>query len=478
MTRPIPRGLLLGAATAAYQVEGAVTEGGRTASIWDTFSHTPGKVAGGATGDVACDHYHRWREDVDHMTRMGLECYRLSIAWPRVQPGGTGPLNPVGVRHYRELLTTLREAGIKPLVTLYHWDLPQELEDAGGWRNRDTAHAFADYARAMAAELGDLVHAWLTINEPLVITYTGHLDGIHAPGLKDGRAVYAVAHHLNLAHGLAARAIKEVLPGATVGLALNYLEMSTNDNDRDRAALAKARLLLNDVFIAPILDGGYSPELRALTAPVTDWSFVLPGDEDLVRAPVDLFGLNYYGPHKYVADLDPGTQDREGVLSQNYGHAPIAGPRNALDMPVEAAGLTRVLREIHARWGVPLAITENGACTNEPSTATGERLADPDRVRYLHEHIGAVLDAMDAGVDVRAYCVWSLMDNFEWALGYDPRFGLLHVDYATGVRTWKDSAYWYAQVIASRSLPDEAPAWTPAFARGDAPTRTVLSATN
>lgn len=410
------------------------------------------------------------------MVRMGLECYRFSIAWPRVQPGGTGKLNPEGISFYRNLLVALREASIKPIVTLYHWDLPQELEDRGGWRNRETVTAFVQYARAMVDEFGDLVHAWITINEPLVIAYTGHNDGIHAPGISDGTVVYDVVHHLNLAHSMAARAIKEIRPDASVGLALNYLHMSTNDTDADRAALRKARVLLNDIFITPILDGGYTEELRRLTESVTDWSCVLPGDGARLQGPVDFIGVNFYGPHKYVAALDPGTEGREGVLSQNYGHEEIPGPKSALGVPIAPVTLTELLNELWERFGIPLAVTENGACTHEPRMVIDGKLADPDRIRYLQEHIGAVLDAIDGGVEVWAYCVWSLMDNFEWALGYEPRYGLLHVNHATGERTWKDSAHWYRALIARREVSDSVQPWTAAF-NGSAPTATVLSAT-
>lgn len=454
-----PPDFLWGAATAAYQVEGAATEGGRGPSIWDTFSRTPGRTWGGDTGDVATDHYHRWPEDVALMRELGLDAYRLSVSWPRVQPGGRGPLNPEGVAFYRRLLTALREAGIEPVVTLYHWDLPQELEDAGGWPNRATAEAFADYARAMARELGDLVGLWITLNEPWCAAFLGYASGVHAPGRTEPAAALAAAHHLNLAHGLAARAIRDVLgEDARVAVSLNLHVTRPADPERadDLEAAHEIDLVGNHVFLGPLLEGTYPVELKAQTAHLADWSFVRPGDLTTTRQRLDALGVNYYSTN-YVRRAAPGGHGagaaRPWVGADAVEFLPPAGPVTAMGWGIEPEGLTELLTALSlAHEDLPLLVTENGAAFDDVVAEDGA-VHDPERVAYLADHVAAVARAREAGADVRGYFVWSLLDNFEWAFGYARRFGLVRVDYATLARTPKDSFRWYAELIRTGTLP-------------------------
>ncbi|MGF0117632.1 GH1 family beta-glucosidase [Promicromonospora sp. Marseille-Q5078] len=469
--RTFPADFLWGTATAAYQIEGAAAEGGRGPSIWDTYSRTPGRTRDGDTGDVACDHYHRWSEDVDHLARLGVGAYRLSISWSRVQPGGRGPLNAEGVAFYRRLLEALRARGVRPFVTLYHWDLPQELEDAGGWANRETAAAFAQYARHMAAELGDLVEAWTTLNEPWCSAYLGYGSGVHAPGRTEPATALAAVHHLNLAHGLAARAIREVLPDAQVSITLNLHVVRPEDpsSDADADAVRTIEALANRAFLGPLLDGAYPADLLADTAHVSDWSFVHDGDLEAIRQPLDVLGVNYYstvtvrriagdaGGGERAANDGHGASSHSpwiGVTDVEFAEQP--GPYTAMGWNIEPSGLTDLLLDLHRTYpGLPLAVTENGAAFDDELVVTdaGRRVHDDRRVAYLHDHVDAVGAARDAGADVRGYFAWSLMDNFEWGYGYSRRFGILHVDYPTGERTWKDSAHWYRRLATSGELP-------------------------
>ncbi|MFC7844338.1 GH1 family beta-glucosidase [Streptomyces sp. NPDC057382] len=467
--RTFPTDFVWGTATAAYQIEGAAREGGRGPSIWDTFSHTPGRTQDGDTGDAACDHYHRWAEDVEHLTRLGVGAYRLSLSWPRVQPGGRGPLNPEGVTFYRRLLDSLREHGIRPYVTLYHWDLPQELEDAGGWANRETALAFAEYARHMARELGERVEVWTTLNEPFCSSYLGYASEVHAPGRTEPAAALAAVHHLNLAHGLAIRAIREEIPGARTSVTLNLHLIHPADpaSPADADAVRQIDALANRAFTGPMLDGAYPDDLLADTAQVSDWSFVHEGDLEVIRQPLDVLGVNYYFTTLVRKLVGGGTPERAdghktagaspwvGVTDIEF--LPQPGPHTEMGWNIEPAGMTRLLVDLHRRYpGLPLAVTENGAAfADEPvvDAAGRRRVHDARRVRYLRDHIDAVGAAVDAGADVRAYFAWSLMDNFEWAYGYSKRFGLIRVEYPTGERTWKDSAYWYARLASTGTLP-------------------------
>ncbi|WP_312892737.1 GH1 family beta-glucosidase [Allostreptomyces psammosilenae] len=463
-----PSGFLWGAATAAYQIEGAAAEDGRTPSIWDTFSHTPGRVRGGDTGDVAADHYHRYREDVALMADLGLRAYRFSVSWSRVQPTGRGPAVRSGLDFYRRLTDELLEAGITPVVTLYHWDLPQDLEDAGGWPHRDTARRFADYATLVAEALGDRIGMWSTLNEPWCSAFLGYGSGVHAPGRTEPAAALRAAHHLNLAHGLGAQALRATLPSdAQLSVTLNLVEarpLTASAADADAARRIDA--LANRVFTGPMLSGAYPPDLIADTAKVTDWSFVQGGDlEAIGRVPIDVLGVNYYYP-SVVSALD-GSAGEAAHGDDGHGastHSPWPGadqvafhlppgPRTAMNWAVDPSGLYDLLvRTQREHPGLPLMITENGAAFDDRLDEDG-RVRDPERISYLHGHLAAVARALDAGVDVRGYFLWSLLDNFEWSYGYSRRFGAVYVDYPTQRRIPKDSARWYANVVRGNRLP-------------------------
>ncbi|QAY68806.1 glycoside hydrolase family 1 protein [Xylanimonas protaetiae] len=474
--RTFPAGFTWGTATAAYQIEGAAAEGGRTPSIWDTYAHFSGRVDRNDSGDVADDHYHRWAEDVDHLAQLGVGAYRLSISWSRVIPTGRGPLNPEGVAFYRTLLTALRERGIQPYVTLYHWDLPQELEDEGGWTVRSTAEAFADYARAVVAELGDLVKVWTTLNEPWCSAYLGYASGVHAPGRSEPAGALAAVHHLNLAHGLAALAIREVEPDARVSVTLNLHVLRAADptSEGDLDAVRRIDALGNRAFLAPMLEGEYPADLLADTAAVTDWGFVQDGDLEIVRQPLDVLGVNYYstttvsagdaaaapedlGVESTAADGHRPSSHSAWVGSEDVKFAAPTGPLTSMGWNQEPAGLTELLVELGKRYpGQPLMVTENGAAFEDEESvdAVGRRrVHDAARVAYLHDHVDALGAAIDAGADVRGYFAWSLLDNFEWGWGYSKRFGIIRVDYDTLERVWKDSAHWYRRLSTTGALP-------------------------
>jgi len=464
--RRFPDSFIWGSATAAYQIEGAADEGGRGPSIWDTFSHTPGRTRNGETGDVAADHYHRWREDLALMKDLGLQAYRLSISWPRVQPGGSGDLNPEGVAFYRDLLDALAEAGIDAVVTLYHWDLPQELQDAGGWVNRQTAYAFAEYARHMARELGDRVKVWTTLNEPWCSAYLGYASGVHAPGHTDPAEALTAAHHLNLAHGLAATAIREELGDqAQISITLNLHVTRPGDPERaaDLEAAHRVDLIGNHIFLGPLLDGTYPTELRQLTRHLTDWSFVHEGDLNLIRQRLDVLGVNYYSTN-YVRQLSPGEQPSGDSGGHGAGAAspwvalddveflPPEGKQTAMGWNIEPDGLYELLTALAGAYdGLPLMVTENGAAFEDIVSDDGA-VHDPDRIDYIARHLDAVARAIEDGADVRGYFVWSLMDNFEWARGYSKRFGIVRIDYDTLERIPKDSSRWYAEVIRANAV--------------------------
>ncbi len=464
--RTFPPDFTWGSATAAYQIEGAAQEGGRGPSIWDTFSHTAGKVDGGDTGDVACDHYHRWREDVDHLSELGLGAYRLSISWPRVQPGGTGPLNPEGVGFYRDLLAELHRAGISPVVTLYHWDLPQELEDAGGWANRDTAVRFAEYAGLMARALGDAVAVWTTLNEPWCSAYLGYASGVHAPGRTDPAAALAAVHHLNLAHGLAVTAIRAQLPGAKVSITLNLHVVRPQDpaSAADRDAVRQVDAVGNRAFLEPLLEGRYPEDLVADTAAISDWAFVREGDLALIQQPLDVLGVNYYATtlvrrfagsgERVLADSHASTTHSPWVGCADVEFLPQTGPTTAMGWNIDPDGLVELLTSLAAAYpDVPMMVTENGAAFDDVVSGDG-RVHDRERVEYLHDHVHAVARARELGADVRGYFAWSLMDNFEWSYGFSKRFGLVRVDYDTLERCWKDSAFWYRALVQTGQIPD------------------------
>ncbi|MGV9911719.1 GH1 family beta-glucosidase [Streptomyces tendae] len=460
-----PPAFLWGAATSAYQIEGAVREDGRTPSIWDTFSHTPGKTAGGDTGDIAVDHYHRYRDDVALMKDLGLGGYRFSVSWTRVQPTGRGPAVQRGLDFYRRLVDELLAAGIKPAVTLYHWDLPQELEDAGGWPERDTAYRFAEYAQIVGEALGDRVEQWITLNEPWCAAFLGYASGVHAPGRTDPAAALRAAHHLNLAHGLGTVALRSVMPARnSVAISLNTsVVRPLSQNPADLAAAQKIDDLSGGIFHGPILHGAYPSSLLEATAPVTDWSFVQDGDLGQIRQPIDAICLNYYTPTVVsAADADSRAPRADGHGASDHSPWPAAddvafhqppGERTEMGWSVDPSGLHElIMRYNREAPGMPLYISENGAAYDDKPGADGS-VHDPERVAYLNGHLTAVRQAIADGADVRGYYLWSLLDNFEWAYGYEKRFGAVYVDYASQQRTPKSSALWYGRAARTGTLP-------------------------
>jgi len=430
-----------GAATAAYQIEGGVDEGGRGRSIWDTFSHTPGVVLAGDTGDVACDHFHRWRDDVALMSDLGLSAYRFSIAWPRVQPDGHGPVNQRGLDFYRRLVDELRAHDVEPWVTLYHWDLPQALEGVGGWPRRDTAERFASYAAATVDALGDRVRFWTTLNEPWCAAFLGYAAGEHAPGRYEPAASVAAAHHLLLGHGLAVQALRAYSGDLEVGITLN-LHPVRPASDAPAAVDAARRIdgMQNRVFLDPLLRGGYPADVRADLAGVSDFGFEQAGDAATIAQPIDLLGVNYYFPMVATTPAFPGSGT--AVLRSPKG------PVTAMGWTVDPDGLVAVLRRVRDDYGdVPVYVTENGAAYDDQVGPDGE-VEDVERVAYLAGHVDACARAVREGLPLRGYFVWSLLDNFEWSYGTSKRFGIVHVDYATQQRTVKASGRWYADLIA------------------------------
>ncbi|MFJ4798883.1 GH1 family beta-glucosidase [Kitasatospora purpeofusca] len=431
----LPTGFRWGVATAAHQIEGAVDEDGRGPSIWDTFTARPGAVRDGHTGAVACDHYHRYPEDIELMRGLGLDGYRFSIAWPRIQPTGSGPANPAGLAFYDRLVDALLEAGITPLPTLFHWDLPQALEDRGGWLNRDTAHRFADYTALVADRLGDRVPAWITLNEPFVHMVYGYALGIHAPGRALMLDALPVAHHQLLAHGLAASLLHE--RGLDVLISNNLTPVEpASPSPADLAAADAYDTLHNRLFTDPLLLGRY-PDLTAFGTGPDLHGAVHPGDLDLITAtPLTGLGVNYYNPTRIAAPTDPS-------LPFTFAEIPDV-PHTAFGWPIVPDGLRDLLVGLRDRYGTalpPITITENGCSTTEG-------LDDPTRISYLATHLDALATAVAAGVDVRGYYTWSLLDNFEWAEGYHQRFGLVHVDFDTQQRSPRASYTWYRDLIA------------------------------
>jgi beta-glucosidase len=435
---------LFGAATAAYQIEGAVAEDGRGPSIWDTFSRTPGKVYRGDTGDIACDHYHRLETDLDLLTELGLNSYRFSIAWPRVLPSGEGPVNQKGLDFYKRLLERVHRRNLVPMVTLYHWDLPQPLQDRGGWASRETASRFADYVSAVAGELGDLVPLWVTVNEPWCAAFVGHLQGRHAPGLTDLATALRAAHHLMIGHAFACEALRAARGDGQVGISLNLadIEAGSTGEDDTRAA-SRIDGYENRWFLDPLLRGQYPADLLSWYGDRADVSFLLDGDLDHIAQPLDFLGVNYYEHQRIAADPDePIHQARE---------LPPVGPTTHGGVAIEPAGLTRILCRIRDEYGqIPIHVTECGANYHDYVDPEGG-IDDVERVAYLQAHLQAAAEAVSQGVELRGFYVWSLLDNFEWALGYGARFGLVYVDFRTQTRLLKRSAYWYRTYIGSQA---------------------------
>jgi beta-glucosidase len=454
-----PEGFVWGAATAAYQIEGSAGSDGRGVSIWDTFARTPGRVRNGDTGDVAADHYNRWRGDVALMRELGLNAYRFSIAWPRVQPEGKGAPNPSGLDFYSRLVDALLEAGIEPFVTLYHWDLPQALEDAGGWPARATAERFADYAGIVFDALGDRVHHWATLNEPWCSAFLGYGSGVHAPGVQDGQRAVEAAHHLLLGHGLAVEVMRAAGgPDAKLGIVLNLEpRRPASDDPADVAAARLADGMLNRIFLDPLFAGRYPEDVLEHLAAHVSLEHIRDGDLRTIATPIDSLGVNYYRPLTVAArrgePLRGGTAPAANWPGEETIGALADGrATTAMGWPVDATGLDELLVRLRDEYtALPLYVTENGAAYDDQPNGDGF-VDDVDRVAYLAGHLHAAHRALAAGVNLRGYFVWSLLDNFEWAEGYDRRFGLVYVDYATLQRTPKRSALWYSAVIAANGL--------------------------
>ncbi|MGX7823947.1 GH1 family beta-glucosidase [Actinokineospora sp. 24-640] len=441
-----------GAATSAYQIEGAAAEGGRKPSIWDTFARTPGKVVGGETGDIAVEHYKRFPEDVALMAELGLRAYRFSLSWARFQPDGRGPANPEAVAFYRRLLECLHENNIEPVATLYHWDLPQALEEEGGWLNRNTAYRFAEYAELAKQALGDLVQTWVTVNEPWCAAFLGYSSGIHAPGVQNPSGSLCAAHHLLLAHGLANQRLRTGPHPAKVGLAPNFYPVDPlTDSPADAAAAHRIDMLQNRLFLEPVMRGGYAEDIREHFDKVCGVDHVRPGDEEIIAEPIDFVGVNYYSVYQVsagAADGEPTSwPGAEDVVFHRYN------TRNTdIGWDVAPEGLLRTLERLGKEYPeLPVFITENGAAYHDKPDAEGH-VQDDNRIAFLRDHFAAVHEALKRGVDVRGYFLWSLLDNFEWAEGYGMRFGIVHVDYQTQRRTRKASADFYAEVIRNNGV--------------------------
>jgi beta-glucosidase len=463
-TRTFPPEFLFGTATAAYQIEGAAHEDGRTDSIWDHFARIPGAVINGENGEVACDHYHRYPDDVRMMRDLGLQTYRFSTSWSRVRPDG-GPVNAKGLDFYSRLVDELLDADILPWLTLYHWDLPQALEEKGGWANRDTAQLFAEYAESVHEVLGDRIQHWTTLNEPWCSSFLSYLGGEHAPGLNSEAKALAAGHHLLLGHGLAVQRLRELDPSLSLGITLNLTVPDPVDpsNPADLDAVRRIDGQFNRFFLDPIFRGSYPADF---VDDVREWDFeqyVQPGDLDIISSPIDALGVNYY--HGELVGSTPSRVEmRTEAPSELPKRSPFPAaegiywhlrdlPTTAMGWEVQPEGLTRLLRRVHDEYtgdAVKLYVTENGAAYDDVVTDDG--VHDPERVEFLRVHLDAILDAVEGGIPVYGYFYWSLMDNFEWAWGYDKRFGLVRVDYKTQERTLKDSALEYRTIIAARGL--------------------------
>lgn len=433
-----PQGFVWGAATSAYQIEGAWNADGRGESIWDRFCRMPGKVHSGETGDAACDHYHRFAEDVALMKEMGLKAYRFSISWPRVIPSGRGEVNWLGMDFYDRLVDTLLVAGIEPFITLFHWDLPQALQDAGGWENRDVCLYFGDYAALMIRRLGDRVRFWTTLNEPWVFAFMGYRSGEHAPGVKDEKRALQVAHNLLVGHGMAMQAMRAAQPGAQLGITL-FLKPAepASDKQEDVAAAEFAWQKDNGWFLSPLLNGCYPPDAWRKYGNLVP--VVKPGDMALICQHMDLLGVNYYFRALVAVE---GTVER--VPGSQY---------TDMGWEVHAPALTRLLVRIKKDYRAPpLWVTENG-CAFKDEPGPDGKVHDAARIKFFEEHLEAVHRAIADGVDLRGYFAWSLLDNFEWAHGYSKRFGLIYVDYPTQKRVIKDSGHWYSRVVAENAVP-------------------------
>jgi beta-galactosidase len=464
--RAFPAGFLFGAATAAYQIEGATHEDGRTDSIWDAFSRVPGAVINGENGEIACDHYHRYRDDVALMAELGLQTYRFSTSWSRVQPDG-GAVNPRGLDFYSRLVDELLAAGIKPWLTLHHWDMPQALEEKGGWTNRDTSFLFRDYALNVHDALGDRVGVWTTLNEPWCSSFLGYTAGVHAPGRQSKRAGLVAGHHLMLGHGLAIEALRERDPGLELGITLNLTVAKPVDpaSPGDQDAARRIDGQFNRFFLDPIFRGAYPTDLLQDVAGLGLTEAILDGDLAQISQPIDALGVNYYhgelvsdrpAEHPLLAQAPTGrgTSSPFPAAAGVFNH--LQGlPLTAMEWEVQPDGLREVLSRVDREYtrptGTKVYVTENGAAYDDIIDADGA-VRDLERTEYLRSHLAAILDAIDEGVQVHGYFYWSLLDNFEWAWGYEKRFGIVRVDYSSQERIIKDSGRAYAKIIQERSL--------------------------
>ena len=461
--RSFPPGFLWGTATASYQIEGAVNVDGRGPSIWDTYSHHSGEVWNGDTGDIACDHYHRMDEDLDLMKKLGVGSYRFSVAWPRVQPDGKGPANQAGLDFYRRLVDGLLARDIEPTLTLYHWDLPQPLEDEGGWCARETSERFGEYVDIVARALGDFVERWITLNEPWCSAWLGYGAGRHAPGVKDIGKAIAATHHLLLAHGMAVPIVRSAIPNAKVGITLNLgVSRPGTTHELDLAAARRADGNLNRLFLDPVFQGHYPEDMvEHYKDNSPGFSVVQDGDMGVISQPLDFLGVNYYFPGT-IMDSSRAKEARAagyGVpLGEQFPDLRVLSletpgtDTTSMGWEVDASGLTELLVRVKSDYTeLPIYITENGAAFDDYVDPNGHVL-DHDRVSYLEEHISAVHDAIAADVNVQGYFVWSLLDNFEWSYGYSRRFGIVWVDFPTGTRLPKASFSWYANTVRNNGL--------------------------
>jgi len=437
--RPLPKsGFLWGVSTSSFQIEGAAHIDGRGDSIWDVYCRQQGRVKNGDTGEIACDHYHRYTEDVALMRGLGIDAYRFSLSWPRILPKGSGSANEAGLEFYDRLIDALLEAGIEPWICLYHWDLPQALHELGGWQNRDIAGWFADYAALVARRYGDRVRRFATFNEPCVFTLFGYGLGWNAPGIAEKAALHKAIHHVNLSHGAAIDALRAMVPNASLGAIHNRqpcLPATTNPGDADAAK--RFAEYWNDAFPYPQHFAHYSAALAQAIEP-----YLKPGDMALIARPLDWFGLNHYSPH--FIKSDPSN-----VIGAAIGAPPANVPRTAIGWPILPDAFRDTLIDIDRRFGLPIFVLENGTAADDKLDDSG-RVQDDGRIKYLKAYTDAMQEAISAGADVRGYFVWSLLDNFEWTSGYSQRFGLVYTDFPTQRRIPKASARWYSDFIAAR----------------------------
>jgi beta-glucosidase len=429
-------GFVWGVSTSSYQLEGAAHVDGRGDSIWDRYCLELGKVKNGDTGEVACDHYHRFREDIALMREMGVSAYRFSIAWPRVLPRGRGAANEAGLQFYDRLVDSLLAAGIEPWVCLYHWDLPQALGELGGWENRDIAGWFADYTALIAHRLGDRVKRFATFNEPCVFTLFGYGLGWHAPGIADKAALHKAIHHVNLSHGAAVDVLRALVPQVSIGAIHNRQPCyGATPSKEDAEAALRLSAYWNDAFPSPQHFACYPPTLLDAIEP-----YIQPGDLARIARPIDWFGLNHYSPHYIKADTN--------LIGATFGAPPADVPRTPIGWPIVPGAFRDTLIDLHGRFRLPIYVMENGTASDDRLDANGV-VQDDGRIAYLQGYTGAMREAIAAGADVRGYFVWSLLDNFEWTAGYTQRFGIVYVDYPSQRRIPKASARWYADLIAT-----------------------------